>query len=59
MSTILKELSQIALIEKKKDKETIGFEVTECSENNKKILNCFGLNTIKLETDMGKTFYSV
>ncbi|RKX71236.1 IS1634 family transposase [candidate division TA06 bacterium] len=57
--TILKELSQITLIEKKKDKETIGFEITECSENNKKVLNCFGLNIKKLEADVGKTFHSV
>lgn len=59
VSTVLKELLQIALIEKKKDKEIIGFEITECSKNNKKVLNYFGLDTKKLEADVGKTFYSV
>lgn len=58
VNTILKELSQIALIEKKKDNEIIGFEITECSEDNKKVLNCFGLNTKKMEDDIGKIFYS-
>ncbi|MCK4667698.1 hypothetical protein KAU33_13160, partial [Candidatus Dependentiae bacterium] len=53
---ILKELEGIALVEKKKDKKIIGFEITECSENNKKILNCFGLNIKKLEDYIGKTF---
>jgi hypothetical protein len=31
----------------------------EIVKNNKKVLNYFGLDTKKLEADVGKTFYSV
>ena len=55
--TILKELANIAVVEKKLNGEIIDFEITECSDNNQKILDCFNLSIKKLEKEMGKTFF--
>ena len=54
--TVLKELSSIALNEKKINGKIINFEITECSKNNAELLDYFNLSILKLEKNIGKTF---